>query len=51
MYGYPGVVIQVEDVVKEQSELLMEYVNESEKLIKEQQENLKKLEELLKGGS
>ena len=51
MYGYPGVAIQVEDVVKEQSELLMECINESEQLLKEQQENLKKLEELLKGES
>lgn len=51
MYGYPGVVIQVEDVVKEQEGLLMECINESEQLLKEQQENLKKLEELLKGGS
>lgn len=47
MYGYPGVVIHVEDVVEEQDKLLMKIINESEKLIKEQQENLKKLEELL----
>lgn len=51
MYGYPGVVIQVEDVVKEQDELLKKCINESEQLINEQQENLKKLEELLQGES
>lgn len=51
MYDYPGVVIQVEDVIKEQEELLMECINESKQLLKEQQENLKKLEELLKGES
>ena len=46
MYGYPG-VIQVEDVIKEHDELLTKQINEFEKLIEEQKEELKKLEELL----
>ena len=46
MYGYPG-GIRVEDVIKEQEELLKNCVNEFEQLIEEQKEELKKLEELL----
>lgn len=46
MYGYPG-GIRVEDVIKEQEELLKNCVNEFEQLIEEQKKELKKLEELL----
>ena len=46
MYGYPG-SIRVEDVVKEQEELLKNCINEFEQLIEEQKKELKKLEELL----
>lgn len=48
MYGYPG-VIRVEDVIKEQEQLLSKEIEEFEQLIEEQKKELKKLEELLKG--
>ena len=46
MYGYPG-VIQVEDVIKEQDELLTKQINEFEKVLEEQKKEIKKLEEVL----
>ena len=42
MYGYPG-AIQVEDVVKDQEELLMEHVNNVEKIMEERKQELAKL--------
>ena len=42
MYGYPG-GIQVEDVVKDQKELLMERINDVEKIMKERKKELEKL--------
>lgn len=46
MYGYPG-EIKVEDVIKEQEELLKNHLEEFEKFVEEQKEELKKLEKLL----
>ena len=46
MYGYPG-GIRVEDVIKEQEELLRNCVNEFEQLIEVQKKEIKKLEDLL----
>lgn len=46
MYGYPG-GIRVEDVIKEQEELLKNCINEFEQFVEEQKKELKKLEELL----
>lgn len=46
MYGYPG-GIKVEDVIKEQEELLKNHLEEFEKFVEEQKEELKKLEKLL----
>ena len=42
MYGYPGVV-KVEDVVKDQENLLMKHVNEVEKIIDERKKELDNL--------
>ena len=46
MYGYPE-GIKVEDVIKEQEELLKNHLEEFEKFIEERKEELKKLEKLL----
>lgn len=46
MYGYPG-GIKVEDVIKEQEEVLKKHLEDFEKFIEEQKEELKKLEALL----
>lgn len=52
MYGYPGVV-QAKDVVKDQEKLLMEHINNVEKIMEERKKELDKLsaelESLLKG--
>lgn len=46
MYGYPG-EFKVENIIKEQEELLKNHLEEFEKFVEEQKEELKKLEKLL----